>query len=71
VRSRLLMPLSGLVVVTASARRDDQRNRCHKKQHIERIGDNTVDVGEQLAFVVSGEIREFTDASHPGGIAKS
>ncbi|MDQ3588337.1 MAG: phosphate signaling complex protein PhoU [Actinomycetota bacterium] len=32
---------------------------------IERIGDNTVDVGEQTAFVVTGLFREFEDASHP------
>jgi phosphate transport system protein len=32
-------------------------------RHLERIGDNTVDVGEQTAFVVTGEFREFTDAS--------
>ena len=30
---------------------------------IERIGDNAVDIGEQVAFVVTGEFREFTDAS--------
>ncbi len=32
---------------------------------IERIGDNTVDIGEQVAFVVTGLFREFQDASHP------
>ena len=31
----------------------------------ERIGDNAVDVGEQVAFVVSGLFREFTDSSTP------
>jgi phosphate transport system protein len=30
----------------------------------ERIGDNAVDIGEQTAFLVTGEFREFTDASH-------
>jgi phosphate transport system protein len=30
---------------------------------LERIGDNAVDVGEQVAFVVSGLFREFSDAS--------
>jgi len=34
---------------------------------IERIGDNAVDIGEQVAFVVTGLFREFTDASHPVG----
>jgi phosphate transport system protein len=33
---------------------------------IERIGDNTVDIGEQVAFIVTGLFREFSDASHPG-----
>src|SRR5215210_3961541 len=31
---------------------------------LERIGDNAVDVGEQVAFVVTGLFREFEDASH-------
>jgi phosphate transport system protein len=31
---------------------------------IERIGDNAVDIGEQTAFLVTGEFAEFTDASH-------
>jgi phosphate transport system protein len=33
---------------------------------LERIGDNCVDIGEQVAFVVTGLFREFEDASHPG-----
>jgi phosphate transport system protein len=32
---------------------------------LERVGDNAVDIGEQVAFVVSGLFREFTDATHP------
>ena len=32
---------------------------------LERMGDNTVDIGEQVAFVVTGLFREFEDASHP------
>jgi phosphate transport system protein len=30
---------------------------------LERIGDHAVDVGEQTAYLVTGEFREFTDAS--------
>ena len=36
---------------------------------LERIGDNAVDIGEQVAFVVTGLFREFTDASHPAAAA--
>jgi phosphate transport system protein len=31
----------------------------------ERIGDHAVDIGERVAYLVTGEFREFTDASHP------
>ena len=31
---------------------------------LERVGDNAVDIGEQVAFVVTGQFREFSDASH-------
>ena len=31
---------------------------------LERIGDNAVDIGEQTAFLVTGEFHEFSDASH-------
>jgi len=33
---------------------------------LERIGDHAVDIGEQIAYLVTGEFREFTDASHQG-----
>ena len=31
---------------------------------LERIGDNAVDIGEQTAFLITGEFAEFADASH-------
>jgi phosphate transport system protein len=31
---------------------------------LERVGDNAVDIAEQVGFLVTGEFREFTDASH-------
>ena len=34
---------------------------------LERIGDHAVDIGEQTAYLVTGEFREFTDASHHDG----
>jgi phosphate transport system protein len=34
---------------------------------LERVGDNAVDIGEQVAFVVTGLFREFSDSSHPLG----
>ena len=36
---------------------------------IERIGDNAVDIGEQVAFVVTGLFREFSDSSQTAGLA--
>jgi phosphate transport system protein len=34
-------------------------------RQLERVGDHAVDIGEQVAFLITGEFREFTDASHP------
>jgi phosphate transport system protein len=35
---------------------------------IERIGDHAGDIGEQVAYLLTAEFREFTDASHPEGV---
>jgi phosphate transport system protein len=34
-------------------------------REIERVGDHAVDIGEQVAFLITGQFVEFTDASHP------
>lgn len=36
-------------------------------RQLERVGDHAVDIGEQVGFLLTGEFREFTDASHPEG----
>jgi len=33
-------------------------------RQLERVGDHSVDIGEQVGFLLTGEFREFTDASH-------
>ena len=33
-------------------------------RNLERVGDNAVDIAEQVGFLLTGEFREFTDASH-------
>jgi phosphate transport system protein len=33
---------------------------------LERVGDNCVDIGEQVEFLLTGEYRVFTDASETG-----
>jgi phosphate transport system protein len=32
---------------------------------LERVGDHAVDIGEQVAYLLTAEFKEFTDASHP------
>jgi phosphate transport system protein len=36
---------------------------------LERIGDNSIDIAEQVVFVVTGLFREFADASTPSSEA--
>jgi phosphate transport system protein len=39
-------------------------------RQLERVGDNAVDIGELVAFLITGQFREFTDASHPEGVER-
>lgn len=34
-------------------------------RQLERVADHAVDIGEQVGFLLTGEFRGFTDASHP------
>jgi phosphate transport system protein len=34
-------------------------------RQLERVGDHAVDIAEQVAFLLTGEFQEFSDASHP------
>lgn len=52
-----------LAVGTDEDRREWAMHMVLIARYLERIGDHTVDIGEQTAFVVTGEFREFTDAS--------
>jgi phosphate transport system protein len=56
---KLLLDLGGNAEMREWGLRMILVSRC-----LERIGDHAVDVGEQTAYLVSGEFREFTDASH-------
>jgi phosphate transport system protein len=47
------------------ARREWGLRRVLAARALERIADNAVDIAEQASYVVTGELREFSDASHP------
>ncbi|HEU5001658.1 MAG TPA: phosphate signaling complex protein PhoU [Actinomycetota bacterium] len=55
--------------VLAAAGNEDLLRWCVSmhmvSRQIERVGDHAVDIGEQVAYLVTGEFQEFTDASHP------
>jgi phosphate transport system protein len=54
-----------VMVGTDEDRREWAMHMLLMARALERIGDNAVDVGEQVAFVETGLFREFSDASHP------
>jgi phosphate transport system protein len=49
----------------ASAMREYGLRMVLVSRALERIGDHAVDIGEQVAYLLTAEFREFTDASHP------
>jgi phosphate transport system protein len=56
-----------VVVGTDEDRREWAMHMMLMSRALERIGDNAVDIGEQVAFVETGLFREFSDASRPPG----
>jgi phosphate transport system protein len=49
----------------SGGRREAGFRRVLIARSVERIGDNAVDIGEQAEFLLTGEPREFSDASRP------
>jgi phosphate transport system protein len=47
------------------ARRERGLRMVLAARALERIADNAVDIAEQICYVVTGELGEFSDASHP------
>ena len=54
-----------LVIGGDHARREWGLRMVLAARALERIADNAVDIAEQASYVVTGELREFSDASHP------
>ena len=59
------LPHGGRRSATDADRREWAMTMMLVARALERIGDNAVDIGEQVAFVRTGLFREFSDASHP------
>jgi phosphate transport system protein len=57
--------VSQVIALSDSATQEWGMRMIIASRCLERIGDNAVDIGEQTEYVVTGEFREFTDASHP------
>lgn len=62
--NRDMFPLA-LGVADDPAAREWSMRMVQVARWLERIGDYSVDIGEQAAFVVTGQFQEFEDASHP------
>jgi phosphate transport system protein len=64
---RLNLGIYGMVLALAANRKllDWGLRMNVVARQLERVGDHAVDIGEQVAFLLTGEFREFTDASHP------
>jgi phosphate transport system protein len=48
-----------------AAERELALRRVLIARSLERVGDNAVDIAEQIVFLVTAEHEEFTDASRP------
>jgi len=53
-----------LALGTSAAEREYALRMLVVSRCVERIGDHAVDIGEQVAYLVTGDLRELTDASH-------
>jgi phosphate transport system protein len=53
-----------VAIGTDADRREWAMHMMLMARALERLGDNAVDIGEQVAFVETGLFREFSDASH-------
>jgi phosphate transport system protein len=60
-----LRTVEQVLELAADERREWAMRMLMVSRSLERIGDHAVDIGEQTAYLVSGEFREFTDASQP------
>jgi phosphate transport system protein len=59
-----------VVIGTDEDRREWAMHMMLMARALERVGDNAVDIGEQVAFVQTGLFREFSDASAKPGVTR-
>ena len=54
--------LSSWLTLATKSRRTASTRRCSvwsSASYLERLGDHSVDIGEQVAFIVTGEVKEL------------